>query len=605
MTSKTLASLIGLRYETIARRTKKAIEAGQHTLSFDGIVYVIEVVHSARGKSYEYHEQTIVKKKALRSTTLSILELKKLKDFDISKSKYTQEDKVLMIAFYQAHSYGLRAIIKALATVQAVYLQDKDIASLERKIRRWLSDFKAKGKKALEDKRGAKSGFSKIDEELLTEAILGAGSRGIRENYYGVHRFYTYLVQQEQGTIDTILTPSEIIAYSSITRGIQKLFKQNHQLKMFWKKGKDGLLQDYVSGIKDISYINEEWQVDATKFDFMCISLDEEGKEKISRLNLTAVIDVYSGNAVASLVPKIDSYAQIRVLQKAFKRMGKPEQIYTDNGMDYVSEHYQSVLEDIGVTQIKAQVGQGRQKGKIERFFGVVQTELANLAGYIGNNVAKRTRIEDQTASKIDIRTSKATRINPARLLRAEELQTIIDNILAKANADYTEQKEFMLTSIELEDLRQKMGKHELRTVQTDGVRLNNYTYTSVALWTKGLNVGHKVEVYEDIDNINQVYVYKDEAFIGIALNRELGVEAMTLEEFKLSKKAYKANHVAPIIKKIASSKKLYEQYEDHNAHKHLEYVPEYAKPIEIEEKKEEAKVSNNFMDFIIEQQQA
>jgi len=25
-----------------------------------------------------------------------------------------------------------------------------------------------------------------------------------------------------------------------------------------------------VAGIKDVGYINQEWQVDSTKFDFMC-----------------------------------------------------------------------------------------------------------------------------------------------------------------------------------------------------------------------------------------------------------------------------------------------------------------------------------------------
>ena len=508
-----------------------------------------------------------------------------------------------MIIFYQSHNYGLKAIIKALSAFQNIYLEEKQIASLERKIRRWIKEFKENGKRALSDKRGAKKGSTKVNDEILIKAIIGAGSSGIRDNYYGVHRFYCAMLQMEEhGELNTTVDINSIISYSGLTKAIKRIFKQHHQVKMFWEKGKDGLLQDYVVGIKDITYTNQEWQVDATKFDFMCKLIQEDGSVKIGRFNLTAVIDVFTGNAVATLTEQIDSYAQIRVLQKAFERMGKPEQIYTDNGMDYASSHYESVLEDIGITQIKAQVGQGRQKGKVERFFGVIQTKLAHLPGYIGNDVAKCTRIEDQTASKIEIRTSKATRINEARLLTFEELQTIIDNVLAKDSNSYAEHYEQLLSTEEIEEIRQKSGKRAIRTIQKDGIRFNNYTYTSVALWEGGLNQGNMVEVYEDIDNINIIYVYHNNTYIGQAFNTELGTEAMSLEEYKRAKKAHKKLHITPILKTIRESAELYAMYQDRNTKELLESTPEYAKPKPKEEKKET--INNDaYLNMVLKQQ--
>ena len=447
MTSKALSELVGLRYETIARRTKKALEAGEHTLSFDGVVYVVEVVHNERGKSYEYHEQTTIIKRKTVSKQISFTHLNELDGFEVNATKHTAKEKLLLMTFIGKYNYTMKIIIESLLLRTGEPSDKKRIDALNRKFLRWQKAFKEGGASALEDKRGkTRADFIKIDEEILIKSIEGAGARGIRENYYGVWDLYCYAYQERY---TKVFNPKneEIISYTAITKGIKKLLKKHALLKAYWTKGHDGINQSYPVGIKNITYTNQEWQVDATKFDFMVKLINEDGTFNIARYNLTAVIDVYSSNAVATLTTKIDSYAQVRVLNKAFIRMGKPEQVYMDNGKDYTSYHYGDVLSDMGITAINAQVGQGRQKGKIERFFGVIQTELAKIPGYIGNNVAKRTDIENQTASKIDIRTSQATRIDEARLLLFDEMQTIINNTLAKASQNYKIQEHNLLDS--------------------------------------------------------------------------------------------------------------------------------------------------------------
>jgi len=335
------------------------------------------------------------------------------------------------------------------------------------------------------------------------------------------------------------------------------------------KYGKDALLQDYVVGIKDIGYINQEWQVDSTKFDFMCKIPTSTGY-KVGRVNLSAVIDVYSKKAVVSLSQTIDSYAQVRVLNKAFATFGMAESIYTDNGKDYTSKHYSGVLQELGIAHLKAKVGQGRQKGAIERFFGVTQSSWASMPGYIGENVEKRVKIENQSASKIDIRTSKATRINKDRLLTLDELEEAVYTLMDIKNITYSEFEEFRLSHEKLEVIKSKLGKSKEATLQTSGVRFNNFIYQSAALWLGGLNRGDKVEVYEDIDNINEVYIYKDDSFICKALNKELGIEAMSIEEHKKAVRAYKQNNIRPISKTIKKAQILYEEFQDYKLEKSL-----------------------------------
>jgi transposase InsO family protein len=605
MTSTEVANSLNCTPRHVRNITKKATNNNTSTITVKGEIYTfVEVVTVAsRGKAYCYTSvQDIVKKRKTTSKSMSFFHLEELRNLNITAKKHTKEEKLLLITFIGKYDYTLKIIIESLLANIAEPREPKLVASLTRKVQRWRKEFSTNGVKALDDQRGkTRKQFSKIDEELLIKAIYGAGARGIRENYYGVWDFYCFAYQKKNEQTFTTIN-KKVISYSAIRRAIFSIFKVNKTVESYWKKGEDGLLQSYPVGIKDITYTNQEWQVDATKFDFMCRYVGADGGVKIGRLNLTAVIDVHSGNAVATLSETITSYDQVRVIHKAFERMGMPEQVYTDNGKDYVSYHYSDVIADLGITQIMAQVGQGRQKGKIERFFGVIQTDLAKIAGYIGNNVAKRTIIEDQTASKIARRTGKATRIGEDRLLTFEELQTMVDNWTAKAANSYAEQEQHLLSTNELEDVRRKLGKKSTRPLHNDGIKLNGFTYISSALWVNGLSKGNDIEVYEDIDNINTIYVYHNDSYIGEAFNRELGVEAMSLEEHKQAKKADRKNNIAPAQKIIRSSKELYAQYQDHHAKELLEFTPEYAKP---KEKEVVAPVvtNNDYMNFVKKQQ--
>jgi len=398
MTSAEVAKSLNCTPQYVRSATKKATDNNKNTITIKGETYsFVEVVTVAsRGKAYCYTSvEEMVKKRKTSSKNMSFLHLEELKNLNITAKKHSKEEKLLLITFINKYNYTLKIIIESLLANIGEPREPKLVASLTRKVQRWRKEFATNGAKALEDKRGkTRQKFSKIDEELLIKAIYGAGSRGIRENYYGVWDFYCYAWQKKNEPTFTTVN-KKVISYSALRRAIHSIFKVNKTVESYWKKGEDALLQSYPVGIKEINYTNQEWQVDATKFDFMCRYVGADGGVKIGRLNLTAVIDVHTGNAVATLSETITSYDQVRVIHKAFERMGMPEQIYTDNGKDYVSYHYSEVLFDLGITQITAQVGQGRQKGKIERFFGVIQSDLAKIAGYIGNNVAKRTRIEE------------------------------------------------------------------------------------------------------------------------------------------------------------------------------------------------------------------
>ena len=63
---------------------------------------------------------------------------------------------------------------------------------------------------------------------------------------------------------------------------------------------------------------------------------------------------------------------------------GIPDVLYTDHGSDFTSRHIEQVCAELKTRLIFSQVGQPRGRGRIERFFGTLNTCcLAELPGYI------------------------------------------------------------------------------------------------------------------------------------------------------------------------------------------------------------------------------
>ena len=367
MTTRELATEAGYTPQYIRSLTKRAREDRKPSITLGEIEYLYSEIPGigGRGRVYEYTIATPLPSRRVAVTReISWERLEELEGFDIHATKHTPEQKLILVRFISQYHYSTTTIIQALDPLAS----KQKIAALRRKWNRWVDSFHSGGKDALVDRRGSDSSFRKIDEEILRYCITGAGARGIRSNYYGIWDLYCYEYQKQHR--DTFSPDnSSIISYTALSRAIKRLLKSDATLYDYWTKGKDGLLQSYTVGIKNITYTNQEWQADATPFDFMVRIPQDDGSFRVARQQLTAIIDVYSGNTIAMFTPQIDSRTQVRVLLKAIERMGMPEQMYLDNGRDYASDHYTEVLSHLGIVDIRAQVGQGRQKGKIERFF--------------------------------------------------------------------------------------------------------------------------------------------------------------------------------------------------------------------------------------------
>ena|GEM_PF-2826069 len=552
MTSKALAQETGYSERWVRKVTEKARAQGLAFITLQGTRFFFALERDGHGVAYRYTKE----QKSERVHAMSASDAKRIGHIDPRQGKLGVADKLLLVTLYRESNASLDAITTALFGAQWEMPTPKERAATKKRIKRWVEAFEKGGKKALEDKRGNTGGFRKVDEALLRTCIIMCKARSNREGYMKVHYMYGYQLAMRQGV--SVAEASGLVDYATIVRATRKVLETDALLGGYEKGGWDMINQSYPVGVRDIAYANQEWQVDATKIDFMV----RRSNGTIGRLNYTIAIDSYSGCFVGRLCDTLNSYDQVRVLFEAIKQMGKPELIRLDNGMDYKSEHYQNmlVLNECGVSFAK--VGHGRQKGKVERVFGYFQDELALLPGYIGNDVQKRTKIENQAASKIDRRTSKATRIDPMSLLSEDELREVLRKKAAQHSAFYAEHEGMRLGEEELREIYATLGKKKTHVLQESGVQFNKLIYQSAALWTAGLCKGDMVEVRENIDDVNRVFVYKNGEFVCEAVNRELGTECMTIEDHRKSVKAYKTNHVNPLSKEIRRAHALMREFE-------------------------------------------
>jgi putative transposase len=135
---------------------------------------------------------------------------------------------------------------------------------------------------------------------------------------------------------------------------------------------------------------NEIWQADHTELDIL--AFDETGA--VVRPWLTVIIDDYSravaayrlsANAPSALQTALALRIAIwRKEHAGWTICGIPEVLYTDHGSDFTSRHIERVCIELKTQLVFSQVGQPRGRGRIERFFGTINTRcLSELPGYI------------------------------------------------------------------------------------------------------------------------------------------------------------------------------------------------------------------------------
>ncbi|MBM3619005.1 MAG: transposase, partial [Alphaproteobacteria bacterium] len=167
-----------------------------------------------------------------------------------------------------------------------------------------------------------------------------------------------------------------------------------------------------------IEYMNQQWQIDASPSDALCID---------GRYSIYAIIDVWSRRSLFLVSKTAKTEASLLLVRKAIMEWGIPQSIKTDNGADFISKRFKTALLSLQIDHEISPPFSPEKKAFVERVIGTMQRDLmVTLPGFSGHSVADRKRIQDQ--KDFSIRLGESTRDAFAVELTSEQLQQSLDS---------------------------------------------------------------------------------------------------------------------------------------------------------------------------------
>ncbi len=373
----------------------------------------------------------------------------------------------------------------------------------ERTLQRWLQRYRVEGLSGLGRSSRSDQGKVHVPDHLLA-VVRELATKRPRPPVSAIHRKVAALAVAEGGR-----APS----YSSICRIVGSVPERRIAAATDPAAYRD---HHELVHRREASASNEMWQADHTVLDILV--LDDAGKPV--RPWLSVVLDDHS-RAIAGYFISLDAPSALDTalaLRHAIWRKadpdwivsGIPEQLYVDNGADFVSEHVEQACMALKIRLTHSLPGRPRGRGKIERLFRTINDMfLPDLPGHLIR--AKplspptlslgdlRARFEAFVCGVYHQRLHGSTGEAPvARWQKGGFLPAMPDSL---------DQLDMLLVHVP-----------KLRKVLRDGIRLLGRRYVEPTL---AAFVGEMVTVLYDPRDLTEVHVYHEGWFVCRALSPE------------------------------------------------------------------------------------
>lgn len=278
---------------------------------------------------------------------------------------------------------------------------------------------------------------------------------------------------------------------------------------------------------REASAPNEVWQADHTPLDLWI--RDDDGQP--AKPWLTVVLDDFS-RAVAGYALSLQAPSALQTalaLRQAIWRKsepgwhvcGVPGDFYTDHGSDFTSRHLEQVAADLHMRLVFSLPGAPRGRGKIERFFGTVNTMLlAALPGYTPAGTAPPTE-PTLTLSELDDHLRAFIVDDYHRRPHSEtgeppQARWETHGFLPRV-PDTLEQLDLLLLTVA-----------KTRRVQRDGIHFAGLRFIDPTL---AAYVGDDVMIRYDPRDIAEIRVFRGDAFLCRAVCQELAGQTVGFKE--------------------------------------------------------------------------
>lgn len=386
---------------------------------------------------------------------------------------------------------------------------------------RWLSRYRAAGLGGLARAPRTDGGRSKLAEELIL-LIEGMFLSKPRPSVTAIHRRVTATAMARK-----LPTP----AYSSI-----------HAIVSALDPGMVTLAHEGQAAYRDQFELiyrhraerpNATWQTDHTQLDILVI--DADGQQR--RPWLTTVIDDFS-RVVAGYTVFLGAPSTLQTclaLRQAIWRKedpawpvcGIPEVLYVDHGSDFISRHLEQVAADLKIQLIHSTVARPQGRGKVERLFGTLNTELlCDLPGYLVDG--KPASTPKLSLSELDAAIG-AHIIGVYNVREHQEIEAI-PRVAWLGNGWISR----MPQSLEALDLL-LIAVATARIVRRDGIRFEGLRYLDATL---AAYVGESVTIRYDPRDLAEIRVFHHHRFLCRAINQQLSDQMVSLKDIQAARVA-------------------------------------------------------------------
>lgn len=394
----------------------------------------------------------------------------------------------------------------------------------ERTARRWREAYDRGGLIALAPKDRKDHGRRRTNDDLVA-IVEGLALRRPAPTTAHVHRTVTGIAEDRGLPAPSYSTVRQIIV--AIDPGLRALA---HEGAAAYRDRFELALR------RETSAPNAIWQADHTQLDVMIL---DQARRPV-RPWLTIVMDDYS-RAVAGyfvFVGAPSAHQTSLALRQAIWRKddpawsicGLPDVLYTDNGSDFASHHLRQVAADLHVELTFSTPGVPQGRGKIERFFGTLTTELLPMfPGHL----------------------APARRGAPPNLpaLSLGELDAAIGSWITKTyhgrKHSQTGERPLerwaaggwiprMPDSLEQLDLL-LVAVAKARIVHRDGIRFQGLRYVSLTL---AAYVGEEVQIRYDPRDAGEIRVFHGGAYLCTAVSPDLAGVSITIRDLQATRNA-------------------------------------------------------------------
>jgi hypothetical protein len=395
--------------------------------------------------------------------------------------------------------------------------QYRDVRALtEKTLQRWELQWLEDGIWGLVDNHGHRKHQSIIETNRhLYEVVLGAM---VKHPHITARKIKLYL-QAEYPQLD-------IVSERAISRFKTDWIAANHQVWTFITnpdRWKNVYMAAVGSQHENIVALNQLWEMDSTPADWMLTD---------GRHSVVGVIDLYSRRLRFYVAKTSSGYAVCQAFRSAVIVWGLPQAVRTDNGKDYVSEHFETVLNGLDIGHELCLPFASEEKGTIERAMRTMSHGILDLLpGFIGHNVAERKQIEARKsfAERI-MKTGDVIEVALSAAELQEKLDTWSEHLYGKdPHGGLDGKSPWQVANAWAQPIRRIENVRALdallapvdgmRTITKKGLRLDHFEYFAEELFA---HVGEQAQLKLDEHDIGRVFVYLHGAFLCVAECPEL-----------------------------------------------------------------------------------